>query len=87
MWYLQVQAGMDCKKTVLQVAMEDEELHREGGGYSGQFGCRKEEGSRLKMEEPEWMEGTDASDELEPMEDFDKSRCVLGTVVEGPDPA
>ena len=82
MWYLQVQAGMDRKKTVLQVGMEDEELHMEG--YSGQFGCRKEEGSRLEMEEPEWTDGTDASDELEPMEDFYKSCCVLGTVVEGP---
>jgi len=85
-WYLQVQAGMECEKTVLQGVMEDKELEMEGGGCSGQFGCRKEEGRgteiEAKMEEPEWMEGMEASDEYQPaMEDFDESRCVLGTLV------
>ena len=78
---------MEDEEKVLQVGMEDAEEQMESGSFSGQFGCRKEEGSRLRMEEPEWMEGTKASDELEPMDDFDKSCCVLGTVVEGPDQA
>jgi len=80
MCYLQVQAGMECEKTDLQDVMED--LEMEDGGCSGQFGCRREEGSRWKMEETEWMEG---SDEKEPMEE--KSCCVLGTMVEQPDQA
>lgn len=69
-WDLQVQAGMEFEKRVLQVAMEDAELQMENGGYSGQFGCRTEEGrsemevrDRSQMEEPEWMEGSDALDE------------------------
>ena len=77
---------MECEKTVLQGVMEDKELEMEGGGCSGQFGCRKEEGRgteiEAKMEEPEWMEGMEASDEYQPaMEDFDESRCVLGRLV------
>ena len=83
MWYLQVQAGMEWKKTDLQVVMED--LQMEDGGCSGQFGCRMEEESRWKMEEAEWMEGTGESDELESMDD--KSCCVLGKVVEQPNQA
>ena len=79
MWYLQVQAGMECEKTDLQVVMEDEDLQMQSVCSSGQFGCRMEEESRWKMEEAEWMEGTDV---LELMEDFDKSCCVLGKVVE-----
>ena len=71
---------MECEKTVLQGVMEDKELEMEGGGCSGQFGCRKEEGRgteiEAKMEEPE------ASDEYQPtMEDFDGSWCVLGRLV------
>ena len=50
-WDLQVQAAMEDGEKVLQVGMEDVELQMEIGSYSGQFGCRKEEGSRLKMEE------------------------------------
>ena len=77
---------MECEKTVLQGVMEDKELEMEGGGCSGQFGCRKEEGRgteiEAKMEEPEWMEVMEASDEYQPaMEDFDESRCVLGRLV------
>ena len=37
------------------------------------------------MEKAGWMEGTEAPDEKEPMEE--KNRCVLGTMVEGPDQA
>jgi len=69
-WDLQVQAGMEFERRVLQVAMEDAELQMENGGCSGQFGCRTEEGrsemevrDRSQMEEPEWMEGSDALDE------------------------
>jgi len=67
---LQVQAGREFEKRVLQVAMEDAELQMEHGGCSGQFGCRREEGTsemegrdRSQMEELEWMEGWDALDE------------------------
>jgi len=86
-WDLQVQAAMEDGEKVLQVGMEDVELQMEIGSYSGQFGCRKEEG-RSQMEErdkskmEEWME---EMDEWKQMEDFDESRCVLGTGVEGPD--
>ena len=83
-WYLQVQAGMECEKTVLQGVMEDKELEMEGGGCSGQFGCRKEEvrGTEIEAKKPEWMEEPEASDEYQPaMEDFDGSWCVLGTLV------
>jgi len=83
-WGLQVQAGVEFEKRVFQVAMEYAELAMESGGWSGQFGCRTEEG-RSEMEEPEWVEESDALDESEPMED--KSCCVLGTEVEGPDQA
>ena len=88
MWHLQAQAGMECEKTDLQVVMEDKKLQMDGGCRSGQFGCRKEEGStetEVKMEKAGWTEGKEAPDEYEPMED--KDRCVLGTMVEGPDQA
>ena len=88
-WGLQVQAGVDFEKRVFQVVMEDAKLTMENGGWSGQFGCRTEEGrsemeerDRSRMEEPEWMEELD---DKEPMED--KRSCVLGTEVEGPDRA
>ena len=71
---------MECEKTVLQGVMEDKELEMEGGGCSGQFGCRKEEGRGTEIEAK--MEGMKASNEYQPaMEDFDESRCVLGTLV------
>ena len=38
-WYLQIEAGMECEKTVFQ----DGQLQMEGGGWPGQSGCRKEE--------------------------------------------
>ena len=67
---LQVQAGREFEKRALQVGMEDAELQMEHGGCSGQFGCRREEGTsemegrdRSQMEELEWMEGWDALDE------------------------
>ena len=68
---------MECEKTVFQ----DEKLQMEGGGWPGQSGCRKEEEENTEMEEPGWTEASD--EQLGPMEDFDKSRCVLGTAVEG----
>ena len=91
-WGLQVQAGVEFEKRVFQVAMEYAELAMESGGWSGQFGCRTEEGrsemeerDRSQMEESERMEESDALDESEPM--GDKSCCFLGTEVEGPDRA
>ena len=70
MWHLQAQAGMECEKTDLQVVMEDKKRQMDGGCRSGQFGCRREEGTsemegrdRSQMEELEWMEGWDALDE------------------------
>ena len=55
---------MEDEEKVLQVGMEDAEEQMESGSFSGQFGCRKEEG-RSEMEErdtskmEEWMEGMD----------------------------
>jgi len=75
-WGLQVQAGVEFEKRVFQVVMEDAELTMENGGWSGQFGCRTEEGrsemegrDRSQVEEPEWMEELNALDESEPMGD------------------
>jgi len=85
-WDLQVQAGTESDKTILQVALDDADLQMEGGGWSGQFGCRQEEvRSGMESRDRSKMEGTEASDELEPM--GDKSRCVLGKEAEGPDQA
>ena len=49
-WDLQVQVVMEDGERVLQVEMEDgEEAQMESGSWSGQFGCRQEEG-RSEME-------------------------------------
>ena len=85
-WDLQVQAGTESDKRIFQVVLEDADLQMEGGCWSGQFGCRQEEGrSEMESRDRSKMEGTEALDELEPM--GDKSRCVLGKEVEGPDRA
>ena len=63
-WDLQVQVGMEYEKRVVQVGMEDGELQMEGGGCSGQFGCRPEEGkSEMELRDRSKMEEMEASDE------------------------
>ena len=85
-WDLQVQAGMEYEKRVVQVGMEDGELQMEGGGCSDQFDCRQAEGkSEMELRDRSKMEEMEASDEWELMED--KSCSVLGKVVEEPDQA
>jgi len=63
-WDLQVHAGMEYEKRVVQVGMEDGVLQMEGGGCSGQFGCRQEEGkSEMELRDRSKMEEMEASDE------------------------
>ena len=63
-WDLQVHAGMEYEKRVVQVGMEDGELQMEGGSCSGQFDCRLEEGkSEMELKDRSKMEGMEASDE------------------------
>ena len=63
-WDLQVHAGMEYEKRVVQVGMEDGELQMEGGSCSGQFDCRQEEGrSEMELRDRSKMEQMEASDE------------------------
>jgi len=65
-WDLQVQlqAGMEYEKRVVQVGMEDGVLQMEGGSRSGQFDCRLEEGkSEMELRDRSKMEEMEASDE------------------------